>query len=430
MMDPVAILLIVIGIGLLLLFLGLPIFVTFAFIGCLLFATYAHWPLATAPSIMFHEIDKVLLLACPFFVFAGNAMVFGKTSVVLVDVMRRIFGRFPGGLAITAVASSAFFGAITGSSSATVAAIATILLPHMDEAGYNRSFSTGLLACSGTLGNIIPPSIVLILYGDVGETSVAKLFAGGLFSGLLIALFMIIVVVIICKRQGFREPETAVSIEGWGKLLLRAAPALFMPVLILGGIYGGIFTPTEAAAVSCIYALLVGFLVYKGLTWQGVKESLRKTIGVVGMLYPLIGTAILMNKMFIRAEFPLIVTKFVAEAGLGPAAFLGMAFVLVLGLGCILEGVPLIYVCVPLLLPTVLALGISPVHFGVIFCALVLIGQITPPVGIILYVTSSITKEPSESVIRGALPFLAAMTVATIIIIYVPAISLWLPSII
>jgi len=428
-MEPQAILLIVIGVGLLLMFLGLPIFITFAFIGCLLFCTYAQWPLATAPSIMFHEVNKVLFLACPFFVLAGNMLVYGKTSEVLVDVMGRLFGRFPGGLAITAVASCAFFGAITGSSSATVAAISTIILPHMDEAGYNRSFSTGLLACSGTLGNIIPPSIVLILFGDVGETSVSKLFAGGLFAGLLIALLMIVVIVIICKRQGFHERKTIVSTEGWGKLLLRGIPAFFMPILILGGIYGGVFTPTEAAAVSCIYALLVGFFIYKGLTWQGMKESLRKTIGVVGMLYPLVGTAVLMNKMFIRAEFPLIVTKLVAEAGLGPAAFLGVTFVLVLGLGCILEGVPLIYVCVPLLLPTVLELGISPVHFGVIFCALVLIGQITPPVGIILYVTSGITKEPSASVIRGALPFLAAMMVATLIIIYVPAISLWLPSV-
>jgi C4-dicarboxylate transporter DctM subunit len=407
--------------------IGAPIFVAFGLGGLILTLFYAGIPLATIGAMLLDSIDSFVLLAVPLFVFAGNLMLHGKSSKYLVELFDSFMRQIPGGLAIVTVVACAFFAAISGSGSATIAAIGGIMLPIMAERGYAPGLRTGVLAVSGTLGNLIPPSIFFVLYGLITETSIGELFAAGFFPGIICATLIGLTAAIICKKHKYGVETTA----SWAErkdALLKAIPAILMPLIVLGGIYGGVFTPTEAAAVSCIYGTFLGFFVYRGLSMRSLLEAARGAVQVTCMLLLIISSAILLSKAFIVAQFPQALTSFVVEANLSPMLYLAFFNLLLIILGFFIEGTPMLFACTPLLLPPAIALGISPIHFGVLFCINVLIGQITPPVGVMLYFTSGFSKVPAQTVIRGALPFLVAMVVALFIITYIPSISLFLPN--
>ena len=406
---------------------GAPIFTAFGLGGLILTLFYAGIPLSTIGAMLFDSVDSFVLLAVPLFVFAGNLMLYGRSSKYLVELFDSFIRQVPGGMAIVTVVACAFFAAISGSGTATIAAIGGVMLPIMAEKRYGEGLKTGVLAVSGTLGNLIPPSIFFVVYGLISEASIGELFMAGFLPGILSAALIGLTAALICKRGGYTG-EPAASWKERKEAFVKAIPAILMPLIVLGGIYGGVFTPTEAAAVSCIYGALIGFFIYRGLSLSNLMTAARGTVQVTSMLLLIAATAILLSKAFIVAQFPQALTNFVIEAKLGPMLYLVLFNLLLIILGCFIEGTPMLFVCTPLLLPPALALGISPIHFGVLFCINVLIGQITPPVGIALYFTSGFAKVPVQKVFRGALPFLGAMVVALCLVTFFPSIALFLPN--
>ena len=406
--------------------LGSPIFIALAAGGAFILTWHIGVPIETTIQLCYNGIDKWVLLAIPFFILAGNLMLYGGAAKRLVDFLDSLLGHFPGGLALVTAWAAAFFAALTGSSLSVASAVGTITIPAMDERGYGRGYSTGLLAVCATLGNLIPPSVYLIVLGSVVNVSVGKLFMAGILPGILIVIFISVPVVIIAKkkRYGLKAPTT----WRWrGKSFVIAIPALLTPVIILGGIYGGIFTPTEAAAVGCAWAVIAG-LVYREMKGSSIWKATDATLRLTARILILIGAAVLLGVVFTYAGIPQAITGLVTRAHLSPLAFIWLSGLLLLGLGCIMDALPIIYVVAPLLWPTVMALNINPIHFLILATICLLIGQVTPPIGMVLYETSAIANEPSENVIRGSIPFLIAMVCGLIVVSVWPGICLFLPS--
>ena len=414
---------------LLLLLLGQPIFVIFALLGSVLGVLYLGITPAALAEITLSGVNIWVIVAVPFFILAGNLMVHSGCGQRLFDFIESLVGHLPGGAAISVVLACAFFSALSGSSIATASAIGTIALPSLEKAGYPSRFSTGLIAVSGTMGNLIPPSIYFIIFGSVLELSVGKLFMAGILPGLLMTFLLSSV----AGGISYRKKYAVKPVASWGtrgRSIVPAIPALLMPAIVLGGIYGGIFTPTEAAAIACLYGLLVGVFVYRGLNLKNLWRSLSNTMRATSMIYLLIGTAIMINIFFTYTRIPQTITGFVAESMLGPIAYMLLSGFLVLVFGCFLDALPIIYIAAPLLFPAATTLGIDPIQFAVFFTVCLMVGQVTPPVGLVLYATSSFSGESADSVIRGAIPFLLAMLVGAMIIVIWPSLSLFLPGLI
>jgi len=405
---------------------GVPIAVSFGLGAAITLLFNYGMPFSTLCNMMFGGLNHFTWVAVPLFIFAGNLMVYSNSSKALLDFVQSVLGHITGGIAASAVIACCFFAALTGSGAATIAAIGTLMIPRMRETGYSDGFSVGLISVTGTLGNLIPPSLFFIIYGMLIEDSIATLFLAGLLPGLLTGFMIMVTAVVMCKIKKIGTLER-VSWGVRGKTLIRALPALSIPVIILGGIYAGIFTPTEAATIACVIAVVAGFW-YKGMTWEAFKKASYATIRVTSMLLFLICTATLLGKVLVLSGLPQTMTNVVVDWGLSPTAFLIGFTIVLLILGTFMEGTPMLYVTLPIVMPCALALNISLIHLGVIYCLAILVGQITPPVGIMLYMGSSISKVPPETVIRGAIPFLITMTVALILIVMFPSISLYLPS--
>ncbi|OPY82856.1 MAG: Sialic acid TRAP transporter permease protein SiaT [Smithella sp. PtaU1.Bin162] len=406
--------------------IGVPIAVSFGLGAALVLIYHNGLPFSSIASMMFGGLDHFTWVAVPLFIFAGNLMIRSNSAKALLDFVQAMLGHITGGIAASAVLACVFFAALTGSGAATIASIGTLMIPKMRETGYSDGFATGLVSVTGTLGNLIPPSLFFIIYGMLIEDSIAKLFLAGLLPGLLIALMLMITAFIICKYQ----KVGTLARENWkvrGKTFVYALPALSIPVLILGGIYAGIFTPTEAATIACVVAIVAGFW-YKGMSWESFKKASLDTLRVTSMLLFLICTATLLGKVLVLSGFPQTLTNIVVEWGLSPTSFVIGFSVVLLILGTFMEGTPMLYVTLPIVMPCAAALNVNLFHLGVVYCVAILIGQITPPVGIMLYVGSSIAKVPPEVVIRGAIPFLITMTIALVLICIFPGISLYLPS--
>jgi len=405
---------------------GIPICISFGLGASLALILHSGLPFSSVGNLIFDQLAHFSWVAVPLFIFAGNLMVKSKSANAILDFMQSILGHIPGGIAVSAVVSCMFFAALSGSGSATIAAVGTIMIPRMREMGYSDSLSSGVISVAGTLGNLIPPSIFFIIFGMLVEESIAKLFMAGILPGLLVGGIMSIVTIMYAKKEAIHT-TTASS---WNQIIvtfIKAIPALLIPIVILGGIYGGIFTPTEAAAVACIVALLAGFW-YKGISWKTFEAAAFDSLRVTAMLMFLIGTAILLAKVLVLTGLPQIVSNTVADFHLGRILFTLVLSIMLIIFGTFMEGTPMMYVTVPIILPSALLSGVSPIHLGVIYCMAVLIGQVTPPVGIMLYVTSSISGIPAEVVIKGAIPFLIAMVFALVLICLFPQISLFLPG--
>lgn len=376
---------------------------------------------------MFTSCDSFPLMAVPFFILAGALMEGGGLSKRLVDFGDSLLGHFSGGFAIVTVACCAFFGAISGSAPATVAAIGSIMVPTMLERGYDKDFSLALIAASGCLGILIPPSIPMVVYGVSTNTSIGGMFLGGFGPGILTALLLIAIAIYISRKRGYKGNGRKFTFRHVWETFVPAIWAILVPVIILGGIYGGIFTPTEAAAVAVIYGFFAGKFIYKELTWEKFKSAVMNSCVTVGNVLIIVGTATTLGRVFTVENLPAILSDLIGGID---SKFVILLIIngLLLIVGCLMETSAAIMILAPILLPLVVPFGVNPIHFGLIMVLNLAIGMITPPVGCNLFVAAGLAKLDFMKIVKAVLPLLVFMLISLALVTYVPAITLALPQ--
>lgn len=412
--------------GLVFLALGLPI--PFAIGLSVFYAMHTgEVPLAIVVQRMFTAQDSFQLMAIPLFVLAGSLMNAGGLSRRLVALADALVGRLRGGLLHVNILSNVFFSGISGSAAADASAVGTILIPAMTRSGYALELAAAVTAAASLIGPIVPPSIPMILYGVEAEVSIARLFLAGAVPGLLLAAAFMATAVWVARRRGLPAGRTCTWREV-GAALRGAAWAIMMPVIILGGILGGVFTPTESAAVAVFYALGVGLFVHRELTGPGIARALVETALTTGVVMLLIATTESFAWVLAREGVPQRLAQWVTGLSDSPAVVLLLVNALLLLIGIPLEPAPALVVLVPVLMPLVHALGIDPVHFGVVMVLNLVIGLVTPPVGASIFVVAAISRTPIGRLTRAMAPFLVVSIAVLLLVTYVPALSLWLPS--
>lgn len=373
--------------------------------------------------------DSFPLIAVPLFVLAGDLMQHGGMSRRLVSFANTLIGHIRAGLAYVNVLACVFFAAISGSSPATVAAIGSNLIPEMERVGYSRRFSASLTASSGMIGVMIPPSIPFIIYGVTAEVSIGKLFLAGIVPGVLFAVMFMIVARLLLRRDAEVMRNTRAFDAGRIRTSLRESVwALLVPVIILGGIYSGIFTPTEAGAVAVIYAAIVGRFVYRDLAWSDFPAILAESARTSGMILVLVIMATAFGRVVTLAQIPADLASWLTGLSDNPILILLLINLLLLVIGMFMETISSIIIMTPILLPVATALGVDPIAFGVIMTVNLAIGFCTPPLGVNLFVASGISGVSIEKLSRAILPFFVGMIVLLMLITYVPALSLALPA--
>lgn len=407
--------------------IGAPLYLAFSLGGLTILVFYAGMSLEQMTAMFFSSLDAYILLAGILFILAGELMVRGGIAKPLVEFLGSFIGRVPGGLGIATVIASAFIGALTGAIPATLAAVGLIMFPAMKAAGYPQGYSGGVLCASSNLGQLIPPSIGFILFGFLTGTSVAQLFMAGILPGLLLAAALSITAVVIAKRQKL-PLMPAISRGERGSLFLKSLPGIFMPIIVLGGIYGGIFTPTEAAAVAVVYCFVVSAIINRGIDWKTTWVSLAETARIVTFILMLVAGAMLLGKTFALAGFTQAVTRWVVAAGLGPMGFLLLLVIVFIALTFIIDPMAMMFLAIPLIMPTLTTLDINLLQMGVIFMFAAAVGMATPPMAVNLYITAGMFDIKVEELLKGVIPFLVAITLTTFIIIFFPEISTWLPG--
>jgi C4-dicarboxylate transporter DctM subunit len=374
------------------------------------------------------SIDSFPLMAVPFFILAGDLMGHGGLSRRLLAVGQVLFGRYSGGLAIIAVVTCMFFAAISGSGPATVAAVGAMLLPAMAKDGYKPAFSSALLASAGSLGVIIPPSIPMVIYAASANVSVTKMFMAGVGPGLIIALGLILYAFIRSHRDGIRGADHRPTFKEIRAVLLDAKWALIVPVIILGGIYGGVFTPTEAAAVGVLYGFVVGVFIHREIKWRDLYSIIAGSALTSAAIMLIVGAATIFGRALAIERIPVAMAEAITHLVSDPLMMLLMVNILLLIIGTFMETLAAIIILTPILLPIMTTLGVDPVHFGIVMIANLAIGMVTPPVGVNLFVAAKVGTIPLEQVVKGALPFLAVMIGILALITYIPVLSLGLPE--
>lgn len=371
--------------------------------------------------------DSFVLLAVPLFIVAANIMNAGTISERLLRFCVALVGRFKGGLGHVNIVSSLIFSGMSGSAVADAAGIGKIIIEMMVKSGhYSRGYAAAVTAASATIGPIIPPSIPMVLYALVSDTSVGALFLAGILPGFVMGGVLMTMNWIIASRRGFLTDDI-VPVRELPRLTVRAFPALMMPVILLYGIYGGLTTPTEAAAIAALYALIIAGVLYRALSaralYRVMTESARSS-AAVGLV---IGGALIFNYIVANENIPGKVAGALAGIQIDPTLFMLAINALFLVLGCFLDATTIILVIIPLFMPTIRSLGIDPVHFGVVAIVNLMIGLITPPYGILLFVINAVTGIPLKEIIRETLPFLVVLILALLVMIFIPEIVLWLP---
>jgi C4-dicarboxylate transporter DctM subunit len=405
---------------------GMPIFLVLGACAAVLYYVSGE-PLIGVAQVIIDHLNSSTLMALPLFVMAAAFMRQGGVARALVDVASAWLGGIRGSLGLVTVVACTLFAAICGSSVATALAMGTILLPAMIEKGYPRSFALGVIGASGTIGIVVPPSLALILYGIVAEQSVPRLFLAGILPGLLQAAAFFVWVWWYARRKNFpREP--ALPLAERLRVTLRALPALAVPVVVLVGIYGGIVTVTEAAAVAAVVSLFVSLVVYRGFRWTQTLTVIADAVRSAGTIMLIIAAALAFGHWMTGSGIPAQLVKFTLDNHFATWQFLLAINVLLLVLGCFLEVTATLLLVLPILAPALKPLGVDPVHFSIIFTHNMEIGLVHPPVGLNLYVLSTISTAPVGEVIRGILPFLILLLIVLGIITYVPILTLWLPA--
>jgi C4-dicarboxylate transporter, DctM subunit len=371
--------------------------------------------------------NSYTLLAIPLFILAAEIMNMGSLSDRLLGFCNALVGRFRGGLGHVNVVSAIIFSGMSGSAIADAVGLGRLIIKMMTKDGrYTPAYAAAITAASATIGPIIPPSIPLVLYALISDTSIGFLFLGGVIPGLVMGAVLMVMNATIARRRNF-PVEVAVPARELPALTLRALPALMMPLVLLGGIYGGVMTPTEAAAVAALYALVVSIVLYRSVTVRGAYQALEASGRSMASVGILIAGALVFNYVVTKEDIPKTVALFMQAFHLTPYMFLLLVNALLLVLGCLLEGGTILLVIVPILLPAAKALGIDMVHFGLVVTINLMIGLLTPPYGLLLFVTANITGEPIHRIVREALPFIAVLIAALLFMTYVPDTVLWLP---
>ena len=379
-------------------------------------------------SGLFASCDSFPLMAIPFFILSGALMEGGGLSKRLVQFFDSLVGHLTGGLAIVTVITCMFFGAISGSGPATTAAVGAIMVPTMVEKGYDKKFAMALVAASGCLGVIIPPSIPMVSYGISVNASIATMFMGGFLPGILLGMLLIITAVSSCKKQGFTGNGEKFSWKKVGESFKDAFWAILSPVIILGGIYSGVFTPTEAAVVSVVYALLVGAFAYKELNLKNIYQKFAEAASTHGTVNIIVGTSTILGRVLTLEQIPDAVANAMISLTNNKIVILLIINLLLLACGCLLETNSSILILAPILYPVVASFGVDIVHFGIIMVVNLAIGFITPPVGVNLFVACGIGKIPFADLVKRIVPFLIALLIGLVLITYIPAISMTLPG--
>lgn len=410
-----------------LLFLGTPIFAIFLVGAAATFILFLTVPPIGIHQVMFGAMENYALLAVPFFIFAGELM--GGTGIAdrLIAWVLALIGRVPGSLGVATVGACTLIGAISGSSTATVAAVGRTLYPGLIRDGYGARFSAGLVSSSGSIDIVIPPSIAMILYGAAAEASIPKLFAAGFLPGILIALMMSGFVVVRAMRGGIAT-TARFDLRHFLRTTWDALPALFMPVFVLAGIYLGLSSPTEAGGFACLYAILVGRYVYRTMSWGEVLESAVRSAMITAQILAIVATAALFSWILTINGVPQALTAALQSLQLPPWGFLMAVNIILLIVGCFLDPTSAILVLTPLFMPLVHAVGIDPIHFGIVMTVNIAIGMFTPPFGLNLFVAQTVLGIPLETLYRGVLPFAVVQIAALLIITYWPGLSLVLAN--
>lgn len=408
---------------------GVPIAISLGLASVSTMLLFGDQSLASLAQRFFHTMQVYPLLAIPFFILAGTFMTTGGVAKRMISFANALVGHFRGGLAMASVLACMLFSAVSGSSPATVVAVGSIVIAGMVNAGYSRRFAAGVICNAGTLGILIPPSIVLVIYGAVTESSIGELFMAGVIPGILLTLVMMIVIHVIARRQNLPRQAAA----DWRTILQTGKDAfwgLFLIIIILGGIYGGIFTPTEAAAVSAVYAFFIAMFVYKDINLSKLPMVLIESAKVTTMLMFIIANAYMFAFVLTTEQIPQIMSETIIGMELAPWTFLLVVNVLLLVAGNFMEPSSVILILAPIIFPVAMELGIDPIHLGIIMVINMEIGMVTPPVGLNLFVTAGVTNMSLEEVIIAALPWLLVLLSLLLVITYVPIISLALPGLI
>ncbi|UXY51463.1 C4-dicarboxylate TRAP transporter large permease protein DctM [Pseudomonas tohonis] len=411
----------------LLMFIGVPIAISLGLAGSVTIMLFSPDSVRSLAIKLFETSEHYTLLAIPFFLLAGAFMTTGGVAKRLIDFANACVGHIRGGLAIAAVLACMLFAALSGSSPATVAAVGSIAIAGMVRSGYPQAFGAGIVCNAGTLGILIPPSIVMVVYAAATETSVGKLFMAGVVPGLLLGVVLMVAIYIIAVKKNLPAMPRATFRE-WLSAARKAIWGLLLMVIILGGIYSGMFTPTEAAAVAAVYSAFIALFVYKDMKLSEAPKVLLESGKLSIMLMFIIANAMLFAHVLTTEQLPQQITVWVMEAGLTPFMFLLMVNIVLLVAGAFMEPSAIILILAPILFPIAMKLGIDPIHLGIIMVVNMEIGLITPPVGLNLFVTSAVTGMPLTSTIRAAMPWLMILLVFLLFITYVPWISLALPT--
>ncbi|MDI1238944.1 MAG: TRAP transporter large permease subunit [Polaromonas sp.] len=407
--------------------LGMPIAVALGLSSLLTILVFAQDSLASLTLKLFETSELYTLLAIPFFILGGNFMTTGGVARRMIRFANACIGHFRGGLAMASVLACMLFAAVSGSSPATVVAVGAIVIAGMVKAGYPQNFAAGVICNAGTLGILIPPSIVMVVYGAATETSVGKLFMAGVIPGLLLGLMLMLAIYVRARMLNLPRQPRAPLVE-----ILKAGRdslwGLLLIVIILGGIYGGIFTPTEAAAVAAIYAFFIAVFVYRDIGMKEVPRVLLDSGKVTIMLMFIVANALLFAHVLTTERIPQTIAETIISWGMPAWQFLVVVNILLLIAGMFMEPTGIILIMAPILFPIATRLGIDPVHLGIIMVVNLEIGMVTPPVGLNLFVTAGITKMSILGVARAALPWTLVLLLFLMIITYVPAITLFLPN--
>lgn len=406
---------------------GAPIGVGLGLSSAIVLYAVLDMPLVVVVQRMFTSVDSFSFMAVPFFMLAGAFMSEGGVTRRIVDFSMALVGALAGGLALVVAVAGMFFAALSGSSAATTAAIGAAMINEMEKRGYPRSFAAAVVASGGTVGIVIPPSITMVVYGSIANTSIADLFMAGFAPGVIMGATMCVVSWVISKKKGYRG-EGSFSIRKIAKSFVECFWALMMPVIILGGIYAGIFTPTEAAAVAAVYGAAVGFFIYKELKYKDLPRTLLNAAYNTTMIMFVVGAANLFGWILTNAQVPHMLAESFASFTSSPLVFLMLVNVLLLIIGTLINASAAIVILTPILLPVALGMNIDPVFFGVLMVVNLAIGCITPPVGLDLFVVSSITGVSIDKVTVKVMPYLIMLLADLVIFTYFPSIITFMPA--
>ncbi len=412
---------------LLLLFSGLPVAFALAGLGTVMLFLKGL-PLVMVAQNLHGAIDNFILLSVPLFLLMSNILLKGGVGKDLFDALQSWVGHWPGGLGIAAIASCGIFSAISGSSVATAATVATVAVPEMTSRGYGKSFTLGLLAAGGTLGILIPPSIPLIVYGVITEESIGKLFLAGIGPGILLLVLFTLYAIAYSFFSSEYVPSPKASWDDRRRTSIRALPTGGLAFLMIGGIYAGAFTPTEASAVGAVFALLITAGLLRSLSWHGFVSAVRETVTTTIVLFLIVIGAKIFGKAVTLYQVPAQISQLFDTQVQSVTVFLLIVGLILLFIGLFLESLSMLLIMMPVLFPTVLALGIDPIWFAMYFVILIEVALITPPVGLNLFVIQAVARTNLGTVVRGVLPFIGLMFVALYLIWLFPIIVSFMPD--